>query len=50
ARDKYAAQESRYQELWKTFWRAVAIQERKNPKLQRQFMPKRYWKYLIEKN
>ena len=49
-RDKYAARESRYQELWKTFWRAVAIQERKNPKLQRQFMPKRYWKYLVEKN
>ncbi|MDR1113686.1 MAG: TIGR03915 family putative DNA repair protein [Candidatus Margulisbacteria bacterium] len=50
ARDKYAALESHYQELWKTFWRAVAIQERKNPQLQRQFMPKRYWKYLVEKN
>ncbi|MDR1453975.1 MAG: TIGR03915 family putative DNA repair protein [Candidatus Margulisbacteria bacterium] len=50
ARGKYSARESHYQELWKTFWRAVAIQERKNPKLQRQFMPKRYWKYLVEKN
>jgi probable DNA metabolism protein len=50
ARGRYSAREIRYQELWKTFWRAVAIQERKNPKLQRQFMPKRYWKYLVEKN
>lgn len=49
-RDKYAAREQQYQELWKTFWRNIAIAERKNPRLQRQFMPQRYWKYLIEKN
>ena len=49
-RDKYAAHEQQYQDLWKTFWRNVAIAERKNPRLQKQFMPQRYWKYLIEKN
>jgi len=49
-RDKYAAQEQKYQDLWKTFWRNIAIAERKNPNLQKQFMPRRYWKYLVEKN
>lgn len=40
--------ESHYQELWRTFFRAIAIKERQNPKLQRQFMPQRYWSYLTE--
>ncbi|MFW6294603.1 MAG: DUF4130 domain-containing protein, partial [Halanaerobium sp.] len=35
--------------LWKSFFSAVSIKNRLNPKLQRQFMPKKYWKYLIEK-
>ena len=42
-------EEKFYQSLWKTYFNAIAIQERKNPRLQKQFMPKRYWKYLIEK-
>lgn len=37
-----------YQTLWKTFHTHIAIEERKNPRLQRSFMPKKYWKYLIE--
>ena len=37
------------QDLWKEFFNAIAIKNRINPRLQRQFMPKRYWKYLIEK-
>lgn len=37
-----------YQSLWKTFHKHIAIEERINPKLQRSFMPKKYWKYLIE--
>lgn len=41
--------EKYYQDLWKTFHKAIAISNRKNPALQAQFMPKRYWKYLIEK-
>jgi probable DNA metabolism protein len=48
--DKYADAEQRYQQSWKTFYNNIAIKERINPKLQRQFMPKRYWKYLVEKN
>nr|WP_315988235.1 DUF4130 domain-containing protein [Desulforamulus aquiferis] len=39
-----------YQELWKEYFKSTAIQGRKNPKLQKQFMPTRYWKYLIEKH
>ncbi len=39
-----------YQSLWKTFHKHIAIQERINPNLQRSFMPKKYWKYLIEMN
>ncbi|MCP4132010.1 MAG: DNA metabolism protein [bacterium] len=37
-----------YQSLWKEYFRKIAITERKNEKVQRQFMPKRYWKHLIE--
>lgn len=39
-----------YQSLWKTFHKHIAIKERINPTLQRSFMPKKYWKYLIEMN
>ncbi len=40
--------EQHYQELWKSFHTAIANTDRKNPDLQRQFMPCRYWKYLVE--
>lgn len=39
-----------YQSLWKTFHKHIAIKERINPTLQRSFMPKKYWKYLLEMN
>ncbi len=38
-----------FQSLWKDFHKAIAIEERKNLKLQQQFMPKRYWRFLTEK-
>ncbi|HOE57629.1 MAG TPA: TIGR03915 family putative DNA repair protein [Bacillota bacterium] len=37
-----------YQELWKQYFEGIAIKTRINPKLQSSFLPKRYWKYLIE--
>ncbi|MDR0709786.1 MAG: TIGR03915 family putative DNA repair protein [Spirochaetaceae bacterium] len=40
----------RWEELWRTYHRSVDNEARKNPKLQRQFMPERYWKYLTEMN
>jgi len=41
--------EKAFQELWKDYLKAITIQPRKNLRLQRQFMPKRFWKYLVEK-
>ena len=34
--------------VWQKFFHHIAISERKNPELQKNFMPKRYWKYLTE--
>jgi len=34
--------------LWKRFFNAIAIDERRNKKLQRQLMPKRYWSNMLE--
>lgn len=42
-------EEKFYQDLWQSFYRNITIESRKNPRLQCSFMPKRYWKYLIEK-
>ncbi|QJR21254.1 DUF4130 domain-containing protein [Brevinematales bacterium NS] len=41
--------EKEIQTLWKSFYQSIAIPERKNPRQQRQMMPKKYWKYLVEK-
>ena len=42
-------QEQKYQELWKLFFKTIAIKERTNPRCQMQYMPKKYWQDLIEK-
>jgi len=44
-----ADDEKLFQDLWKNYFKAITIKERINPKLHRQFMPKRFWKYLTEK-
>ncbi len=44
------ASEKDYQQLWKTYFKSVDIPERRNLKLHLQHVPKRYWKYLIEKS
>lgn len=41
-------EELHYQNLWKTFFNTITIKERKNPRLQMQFMPKKYWVDLVE--
>jgi len=38
-----------FQQLWKQYFTSIAIRERSNPKLQRQHMPARFWKYMPEK-
>lgn len=37
-----------WEKLWKNYHRSVNNESRVNPALQRQFMPRRYWKYLPE--
>lgn len=39
-----------FQEIWNDYCQSTTIQERKNLKVHMQFMPKRFWKYLPEKN
>ncbi|MDD4796997.1 MAG: TIGR03915 family putative DNA repair protein, partial [Eubacteriales bacterium] len=34
--------------LWRTYYDTIAIEGRFNPRLQRRFMPRRYWKHLVE--
>lgn len=46
--EKLSEDEAHFQELWKTYFKSVTIKERLNLKLQRQHMPKKYWKYLTE--
>lgn len=41
--------EKLFQELWRTYFKAICIKERINPRKQKQDMPVRYWKYLTEK-
>ena len=43
-----AEDEKLFQEMWRSYFKALTIKERKNPKLQRQHMPRRYWKYITE--
>lgn len=37
------------QDLWRTYFKAICIRERLNPRKQLNDMPRRYWKYLTEK-
>ena len=39
-----------FQDLWRTYFKAICIKERMNPRKQLQDMPRRYWKYMTEKN
>ena len=41
--------EKLFQKLWQTYFKAITIKERSNPKLHRQNLPARFWKYLPEK-
>ncbi|MDR0894729.1 MAG: TIGR03915 family putative DNA repair protein [Prevotellaceae bacterium] len=38
-----------FQLLWQSYFKAICIKERLNPRKQRQDMPVRYWKHLTEK-
>ena len=37
-----------WEELWRSYHQSISIENRRNPVLQMQLMPRRYWKYLPE--
>lgn len=41
-------EEKEIKEMWQLFYKTIGIKERKNDRCRMNFMPKRYWKYLIE--
>lgn len=41
--------EKEFQHLWKTYFKSTTIESRQNLKLHLRHVPKRYWKYLTEK-
>ena len=45
----HSEDEQRYQKFWQGYFSNVNIKERKNPRLHKQYLPQRYWKYLSEK-
>jgi probable DNA metabolism protein len=45
-----ADDEKLFQKLWKQYYKSICISQRKNDKVHRQLMPKRFWKYLPEKS
>lgn len=45
---EHSATEPMYQDLWRAFFKAIAIEGRYNPKCQQNFLPKKYWKHLTE--
>lgn len=47
--DIFDGMEADYQKLWQEYFKNIVIEERKNLKLQMHFIPKKYWRHLIEK-
>ena len=45
---KESKEEKNIKILWKTFYKTIGIKERKNDRCRRNFMPKKYWKYITE--
>lgn len=41
-------EEDEFETAWKIFYKSISIDERKNYKLRQNFMPKKYWKNIIE--
>ncbi len=48
-KDVLSSDDELFQQLWRTYFKAICIKERINPKKQLSDMPRRYWKYMTEK-
>ena len=46
--DLLSSDDQLFQELWRTYFKAICIKERLNPRKQLKEIPLRYWKYLTE--
>lgn len=42
------ADEREFAQLWQQYYRSIAIKERRNEELRRQYMPKKYWPHIGE--
>lgn len=40
--------EEEYEEMWKAYYKHMAIESRKNLRLKKNYMPMKYWKHLVE--
>jgi probable DNA metabolism protein len=47
--DVLSSDDQLLQNLWRTYFKAICIRERINPRKQLSDMPRRYWKYMTEK-
>ena len=47
--DVLSSDDQLLQNLWRTYFKAICIKEHMNPRKQLQDMPRRYWKYMTEK-
>ena len=43
-----STKEETFETLWKSFYKIIGIEERKNNRCRMNFMPKKYWKNIIE--
>lgn len=41
-------EEEQMEKLWKIFYKTIGIEARKNERCRMNFMPKKYWKYMLE--
>lgn len=45
---EFSDEELKMKDLWQKFYDTIGIKERKNDRCRMNFMPKKYWKYIIE--
>lgn len=45
---EFSGKEEKFQQLWKLFFTAIAVEERRNEKLQRNLLPLHYRRYMTE--
>ncbi|MEW6554214.1 MAG: TIGR03915 family putative DNA repair protein [Actinomycetota bacterium] len=45
---RLSEREKRCQEMWREYFKTIAVSGRRNPRLQKNHMPMRYWKLLVE--